>query len=78
MVELLQGEFVYIPKRPGEPDVTLADTTKIRSKLQWNPKVSFEQGVQVMLDNIDYWRNAPVWDTNSIEKATKEWFSYLG
>jgi UDP-glucose 4-epimerase len=78
LVELLQGEVVYIPKRPSEPDVTLADTTKIRSQLQWNPTVSFEQGVQVMLDNIDYWRNAPVWDAKSIAQATKEWFSHLG
>ena len=78
LVELLQGEVVYIPKRPSEPDVTLADTTKIRSQLQWNPAVSFEQGVQIMLDNIDYWRNAPVWDAKSIAQATKEWFSHLG
>lgn len=78
LVELLQGDVVYIPKRPGEPDITLADTTKIRSKLQWNSQVSFDQGVQIMLDNIDYWRTAPVWDSNSISKATKEWFSYLG
>ena len=78
LVELLQGEVVYIPKRPSEPDVTLADTTKIRSQLQWNPTVSFEQGVQIMLDNIDYWRNAPVWDAKSIAQATKEWFSHLG
>ncbi len=78
LVELLQGEVVYIPKRPSEPDVTLADTMKIKSQLQWNPIVSFEQGVQIMLDNIDYWRNAPVWDDKSIAKATKEWFSHLG
>ena len=78
LVELLQGEVVYIPKRPGEPDITLADTTKIKSKLQWNPKISFEEGVQIMIDNIDYWRNAPVWDAESIAKATKEWFSHLG
>ena len=78
LVELLQGDVVYIPKRPGEPDITLADTTKIRSKLLWKPQVSFEQGVQIMLENIDYWRKAPVWDANSIAKATKEWFAYLG
>jgi len=78
LVELLQGDVVYIPKRPGEPDITLADTTKIKSQLQWNPTVSFEQGVQIMLDNIDYWRNAPVWNAKSIAQATKEWFSHLG
>ena len=74
----LKGDVVHIPKRPGEPDITLADTTKIRSKLSWKPQVSFEEGVQIMLENIDYWGKAPVWDANSIAKATKEWFTYLG
>jgi hypothetical protein len=27
-----------------------------------------------MVKNIDYWRHAPLWDTNSIEQATKTWF----
>jgi UDP-glucose 4-epimerase len=31
-----------------------------------------------MLKNIDYWREAPVWDKEKIEFATKEWFSFLG
>lgn len=78
LVELLGGEKVHIPKRPGEPDCTFADITKITNILGWKPKVTFEEGVQQMLDNIDYWREAPVWDPNSIATATKEWFEYLG
>lgn len=78
LVELLGGEKVYIPKRPGEPDCTFADTTRINSILGWKPKVSLEEGVKIMLDNIDYWREAPVWDPKSIEVATKDWFKYLG
>lgn len=78
LVELLGGEVVHIPKRPGEPDCTFADTRKIREKLQWFPKVSFEQGVKSMLDNINYWKTAPVWEPNSIAVATKEWFDFLG
>jgi UDP-glucose 4-epimerase len=31
-----------------------------------------------MLKNIEYWRSVPVWDKESIEKATKSWFKYLG
>jgi len=77
LVELLAGEKTYIPKRPGEPDCTFADTTKIRRVVGWEPKVSLEEGVQNMLDNIDYWREAPVWDEKSIENATKDWFKYL-
>ena len=78
LVGLLGGEVVYLPKRPGEPDCTFADTTSIREKLGWSPKVSFEQGVKNMLDVIDDWSTAPVWDERSIDKATKSWFQYLG
>ena len=74
MEELLGGEVEYIPKRPGEPDVTWAATEKIRSQLGWKPMVTFEEGVAAMLENIEYWREAPVWDTGSIEQATKTWF----
>lgn len=78
LVELLGGEKVYIPKRPGEPNSTFADITKIKNILDWTPKVSIEEGVQIMLDNIEQWRDAPIWDERSIEKATKDWFECLG
>ena len=75
---LLEGPVVFIPKRPGEPDITHADTAKIRKMLSWFPIVSFETGVEVMLSNIDYWKDAPVWTPESIGKATKTWFDFLG
>lgn len=78
LVELLGGEVVHIPKRPGEPDCTFADISKIGEMLGWNPTTSFEEGVQIMLDNIDYWGEAPVWTPKKIQGATKEWFQYLG
>lgn len=71
-------ETVNLPKRPGEPDVTCADIAKIKSKLGWSPEVSFEEGVKELLKNIDYWRGAPVWTPEGIEKATKAWFQHLG
>ena len=77
LVELLGGPVVHIPKRPGEPDCTWADISKIRRELQWEPKISFPEGVAAMLKNIDYWRNAPVWDPTSIAAATKGWFAAL-
>ena len=77
LAKLLGGDTVHIPKRPGEPDCTFADTTKIQRMLGWKPKMTFEQGVRVMLDHIDYWREAPVWNPDSIADATKEWFQYL-
>ena len=77
IVELLGGEKVNIPKRPGEPDSTFADITKIKDELNWSPKISIEDGINRVLDNIDYWREAPVWDSKSIADATEDWFKYL-
>lgn len=77
LVELLGGDIVYIPKRPGEPDCTFAEIKKIKEKLNWNAQVSLEEGVKVLINNIDYWREAPVWNPDSIAQATKDWFTYL-
>lgn len=77
LVELIGGETVNIPKRPGEPDCTFADITKIKSVLGWRPRTAFEDGVRIMLDNIDYWRDAPVWTPDTIKDATADWFRYL-
>ena len=38
----------------------------------------FEDGVRIMMEHIEYWRSAPVWDEKSIEKATEDWFAFLG
>ena len=78
LVELLTGEVTYIPKRPGEPDCTFADITKIRRDLNWQPKVNIEKGVERVLANIDYWKSAPVWTPTTIATATQDWFKYLG
>lgn len=81
LVELLGGkeaEVQHIPQRPSEPDCTWADTSKISKMLNWHPKVTLEEGVQHILENIDYWRKAPVWTPESIGEATKDWFKYLG
>ena len=77
LVDLLGGDVVYIPKRPGEPDCTWGDISKAKKLLNWQPEVSFEKGVRILLENIDYWCEAPVWDKNSIAKATEKWFEYL-
>jgi UDP-glucose 4-epimerase len=79
LVELLGAPSVqYIPKRPGEPDCTWADITKITTQLDWKPTVPFEEGVKLMLAEIDKWQDAPLWDPESIKKATKTWFECLG
>lgn len=77
LVELLGGTVTRIPKRPGEPDCTWADIAKITRELNWHPKVSFEEGVARILANIDYWKDAPLWDPDGIARATAGWFRAL-
>lgn len=78
LVGLLGGDVEFIPKRPGEPDCTFADITKIEKLLGWRASVTFEDGVGRMLDNIENWKDAPVWNPESIHQATEAWFRYLG
>jgi UDP-glucose 4-epimerase len=78
LVELLGGDVVHVPKRPGEPDCTFAAVGKIERLLGWKAKTSFPDGVRIMLDNIDDWREAPLWTPSSIGEATKDWFKFLG
>ncbi len=77
LVELLGGASVHLPSRPGEPACTWADTTAIKRDLAWEPSVSFERGVAMILENIDYWRDAPLWTPESIGEATQSWFKHL-
>lgn len=77
LVELIGGPVEYIPRRPGEPDCTWADISRIAADLGWKPTVTFEEGVARMMAEIEHWRDAPLWDPASIEKATATWFQYL-
>ena len=77
ITNLLGGQKVYIKKRPGEPNCTFADISKIRNKLKWKPKVKIERGIKILLNNLDYWKKAPVWTPTKINNATKLWFKYL-
>lgn len=78
LIELLGGDVIYLPKRPGEPDCTFADISRIKALLGWQPRVSFEEGVARMLAEIEHWRDAPLWNRESIALATQTWFQYLG
>ena len=78
LVALLGGGVTYIPKRPGEPDCTFADVQKIQAELGWRAQVSFPEGVGRLLERMDDFKDAPLWEPTSIEKATEKWFHYLG
>ena len=77
LASLLEGEVMHIPKRPCEPDCTWADINKIKNMLNWQPRVSFGEGIENILENINYWKDAPVWTPEKIGEATKDWFKYL-
>lgn len=70
--------FVNVPKRPGEPDQTFADISKIESELSWRPVFSLEDGISRVLKETSHWANAPVWTPQTIADATSDWFKYLG
>ena len=78
IAELLEGEKIFVPKRPGEPDCTFADISKIEKLIGWRPKVSIEEGVSRLLQYMNDWKEAPVWTPESIATATRDWFRYLG
>jgi len=78
LAELIGAEeIVHIPKRPGEPDCTFADTTRITAELGWRAEVPIEVGVAAMMANLEYWRDAPVWTADRIADATQDWFKYI-
>ncbi len=77
LAELIGGDRVFVPHRPGEPACTWAKIDRIQSVLGWTPQVGFDQGVATMLDSLDAWKAAPVWDPASIDRATKNWFESL-
>lgn len=70
-------ETINIPKRPGEPGLTQADIGKIKREMGWHPKVSIEAGIKELLDNLSLYKDAPIWEAESIAHATKTWFEVL-
>ena len=77
MVKILEGKKTFIPKRPGEPDITHANIEKAKKFLKWQPKISLEIGLNEILKNSSYWKKSPLWTKLKIRKATKNWFRYL-
>lgn len=77
LTDLLNGKKIFVPKRPGEPDITCANIDKIKGLLKWKPKVKFEDGVKKMVAEIDKWKDAPLWTPTTIKKVTATWFNYM-
>jgi UDP-glucose 4-epimerase len=77
MVKIIGGFKTYVPKRPGEPDLTHADISKAKKFLSWKPQVTLEKGLNKVIKNINYWKDAPLWTPKKIKLATKDWFKYI-
>ncbi len=48
LAELVGGDIAFIPPRP-EPPVILADVSKLKTELGWEPKVSLAEGIARMV-----------------------------
>ena len=77
VTQLLGGDVVYIPKRPGEPRSTHADISRIKNTIGWEPKVGIKEGVEKVISEINYWKDATVWTPETISKSTETWFNVL-
>jgi nucleoside-diphosphate-sugar epimerase len=49
IADLISAEQEFGPRRAGDAKVTLADISKIQAKLGWKPRVSFEEGLQELI-----------------------------
>ena len=78
IAKIIGGQKIRVPKRPGEPDRSKADITKIKKQFNWKPKISINKGIKMLLRNIDDWKDTPVWTPKKIKKVTKVWFKLLG
>ena len=71
ITKLIGGKKIFIPKRPGEPNTTFADINKIKKNIRWKPKVSIEEGMKKVLNEISYWKKAPVWTRSKLKLRLK-------
>lgn len=51
VAKLIGGETTYIDERPGEMRDTRADYSKAKEILGWEPKVTLEQGIKMLLES---------------------------
>ena len=52
IADIIGGDHVYIPERPGEVKDTLADISKAKRILGWEPKVSLKDGVNQLINYV--------------------------
>ena len=50
---------------------------KIAKSYGWRPKINLETGIKVVLENMNYWKHAPLWTKKSIKRSIKNWNKLL-
>lgn len=51
IAEMVGGETVHVSARPGEMQNTLADISKAKELLGWQPEIRLEDGIKRLLEN---------------------------
>ena len=49
-----------------EPKITHSSILKAKKILKWKPKVNFEDGISELINNINYWKDSPLWNKSNI------------
>lgn len=50
---LISKKQLFGPRRRGDAEVTLADISRVQRILNWQPKVTMEQGIKELINEID-------------------------
>ena len=51
VANLIGGDKFNVPKRPGETNRSLADISKIKKELNWQPKITIEKGIKDLFNS---------------------------
>lgn len=52
LADMISSHQVFEPRRAGDAEATLADISKIKYVLGWEPKVKLPDGVRVMMESL--------------------------
>ncbi|MFH1780753.1 MAG: GDP-mannose 4,6-dehydratase, partial [Candidatus Nealsonbacteria bacterium] len=51
IAEMVGGDSLHVPARPGEMQNTLADIARAKELLNWSPEITLEEGIKKLLEN---------------------------
>ena len=46
IADIIGGKKIFIPKRPGDPNRSCANISKIKKDIKWKPKISIIEGIE--------------------------------